>query len=53
MSEHGEAATGVPEHHLIIGREPATSDLLLETEERLAGIGRIPDQAGEPGGFDL
>ena len=53
VGEGCEAAAGVPEHNLIRRGKPAPFDLALERVERLARVGRIPNQAGQARCFHL
>ena len=53
MGERCESTTRVPEHDLVIGSETTALDLTFERIKGLAGIGRVPDQTGQPRGLDL
>lgn len=53
VGEGGKASTCVPEHNVVVRGEAAAVDLLLQRVERLAGVGRIPNQSRELGRLHL
>ena len=53
MREHREPSTCVPEHDVVLAREPALFDLLFQPVDDLAGVGGVEEHAGEACCFGL